>query len=96
MEWAARAVSGHSLKLLEFMKHLDTALRHGVWTWGSPVWSQMLDSLIFMSPFQLRIFYDSMPLGFSIHAFWGKFLRKKTKKLRLGSSTRSLYVVPDV
>jgi len=53
-------VSGPGLKLLEFKKSLDKALRHMVWILGGLVWSHKLDWLILMGPFQLGIFYDSM------------------------------------
>ena len=47
----------HCLKCyLEFKKHLDNALRHMVRFLGGPVWSQELDLIILMSPFQLGIF----------------------------------------
>ena len=46
--------------LTEFKKHLDNALRHRVWFLGGPVWSQELDSMILVGPFQLRIFCGSM------------------------------------
>ena len=46
--------------LPEFKKCLDNALRHGVWFWVGPVWSQELDLMIIVGPFQPRIFYDSM------------------------------------
>lgn len=32
-----------ALRLPEFKKHLDSALRHVVWFLGGPVWSQKLD-----------------------------------------------------
>jgi len=49
--------SGHSPKQLEFK---DNALRHRVWISGGPVWSQELDALVSVGPFQLRLFYDSL------------------------------------
>lgn len=45
--------------LLELKKHFDNALRHMVYFLGSPVWSTELDSIIFVSPLQLGLFYDS-------------------------------------
>ena len=59
MERAAQG-SGHGPELPEFKEHLDTSLRHRVWFLGGPVWSQELDSMILVGPFQLKIFYDSM------------------------------------
>jgi len=47
------------LSLLEFKKHLDSALTHMVWFLGDAVWSQELGSVIHMGPFQIMIFYDS-------------------------------------
>ena len=49
---------GHSSKLPEFKECLDTTLRHRVWFFGGPVWRQELDSMIFVGPFQLGLFYD--------------------------------------
>jgi len=63
-EWSgteqAPQSSGQGPKLMEFKKHLNNALRHRVWTLGGPVWSQELDWMILMGPFQLGIFYDSV------------------------------------
>ena len=50
--------SSHSTKLPEFKEHLDSALRHRVCILGGPVWSEELESMIPVGPFQLRIFYD--------------------------------------
>lgn len=41
-----------------FKKHFDYALRYLVQLLGCPVWSQAVDSMIFMDPFQLRTFYE--------------------------------------
>ena len=46
--------NGHSPRLLEFKEHLDSALRRGVWVWGDPVWSQVLNCMISVGPFQVR------------------------------------------
>jgi len=67
MEQAAQG-SGDSLKLAQFNKHLDNALRERVWILGGAVRSQGLDSTILPGPFQLRIIYGSVIL--SIH--WRK------------------------
>lgn len=51
----------------EFRKHLDIALRRGVWVLGSPVWSQGLDLITLGGPFQLGTFCGSFwvsQLGF--------------------------------
>ena len=45
--------TGHGPKLQKFKKGLDNTLRHRVWIWGSSVWNQELDSVIFVSLFQL-------------------------------------------
>ena len=58
MEQAAQG-SGHGLKLPEFKKHLDNTLSHRVWILGGPVWSQQLDSVIFVGSFQAGKYYDS-------------------------------------
>jgi len=52
-----------ALSLPGFKKPLDNALRHKVWFLGSPVWSQELDLMILLGPFQLGTFYDSMKLS---------------------------------
>ena len=51
-----------ALSLPEFKKRLDNALRHRVWFLGDPVWSQELDLMILVGPFQLKIFYDPIIL----------------------------------
>jgi len=45
--------------LLDIKKHLDSALGLRIWILGVPVWSQQLDSMIFVGSFQLWIFCDS-------------------------------------
>ena len=47
-------------QVLEFEEHFDNALRHRVWILGGPVWSQGLDMVVPVSPFQLRMFYGSV------------------------------------
>lgn len=47
-----------ALSLLEFKKHVDNALRHRVRFLAVPLWSQELDSLIFVDSFRFRIFYS--------------------------------------
>lgn len=49
-----------SLKLMGFKEHLDTAFRHRVWFLGGAMRSPGLDSVIFVGPFQFRIFYGFM------------------------------------
>lgn len=49
-----------ALSVMEFEKRPDNTLRHTVWFLGGLVWSQELDSMIVMDPFQFRIFCDSM------------------------------------
>jgi len=48
--------SDHSTELLEFRERLGCTLRHTAWFWGDPVWSQGLDSMVLVGPFQLRTF----------------------------------------
>lgn len=38
--------------LLDIKKHLDSALGLRIWILGVPVWSQQLDSMIFVGSFQ--------------------------------------------
>ena len=52
--------SDHGPRLAEFKKYLDNALRHRILILGGRVWSQELNLMILMGPFQLGIFYDSM------------------------------------
>jgi len=52
--------SDHGPELPEFKECLDSILRHGVWILGGPVWSQGLDMVVPVSPFQLRMFYGSV------------------------------------
>ena len=61
MEQAAQG-SGHRPELLELNKHLDGTFRHTVWILGGPLWSQELDLMILVGPFQLGILCDSMIL----------------------------------
>ena len=64
---------GHGTKLPEFRKHLDNT--HMVWFLGGPVWNLELDLMVFMSPFQLGIFYDPMALS-TKHLAWVEGLTK--------------------
>ena len=43
---------------MEFKGCLDSALRHRAWILGGAVWSQKMDSVIFVGPFQFGIFCD--------------------------------------
>lgn len=52
----------HDLKLMEYKKRLDTALRHRVEILGVPLRRQELDIIILVSPFQLGISDNSMIL----------------------------------
>ena len=45
--------SEHGPKLIEFMKYLDSALRHRILILGGHVWSQELNLMILVDPFQL-------------------------------------------
>lgn len=54
-----------AFSLPKLNKHLDNILRHMVWFLGGAMWSQGLDSIILMGPFQLKIFYDSVILWFT-------------------------------
>lgn len=67
MEQAAQG-SRHSTKLLELRKYWDITLRHTVWVVA--VWSQGLHSVILVSPFQCKIFYDSMKQGRKWERYW--------------------------
>ena len=55
-----QAAQGSGCTLQEFM---DNTMRHRVWILGGPVWSQELESVVLVGPFQLRIFYGSMILS---------------------------------
>ena len=57
-----RALQGrdHSPRVLEFKMWIETALSYMAWFLGGPVWSQVLNSMIIIGPFQLGIFHDSM------------------------------------
>jgi len=44
----------------EFNEHLGKAFRYRVWILGGPLWSQELDSMILVSPFQPGIFHNSV------------------------------------
>lgn len=59
MEQLSRA-AGTVPGLPELRKHLDITLRRGVWVLGGPVWSQGLDSMTLVCPFQLRTFCGSV------------------------------------
>jgi len=74
----ASQCSGHSPKLTEFQKHLDNTLTY-IWFWGGPMWSQELDSMILVGPFQLGIFYDST---FSYRFHLGHCTAAKSSKIR--------------
>ena len=54
--------SGWGIKLPELKEHLDNTLRHRVWILGSPVWSQELELVILVDPFQLGKFHNTMSL----------------------------------
>ena len=47
--------SVHGPKMLELKECWGTTLRRRVWVLSGPVWSQELDSVILVGPFQLRI-----------------------------------------
>lgn len=63
----------HLHSKLKFRKCLDNALRNMIWLLGSPVWSQQLDSVISVDPFQFRIFYDSLCLLIQSHLHQDRF-----------------------
>lgn len=77
--------SGQSSELPELKEHLETALRHGVWIFGGPVWRQVVDSIIPVGAFQLRIFCDSVILFFPVYFPVLRFLL---------SSVFTLYIHP--
>ena len=52
----------HGLKLMEYKKCLDTALRHRVGILDAPLWRRELDIVILVGPFQLRISDNSVIL----------------------------------
>ena len=58
--WGRLWCRGHGTEPAQVQEVLDNALRHMGWFLGGPVWSQELDLMILMGPFQLRICYDSM------------------------------------
>ena len=46
-------------RMPELREHLDSAPRHWVWIWDSPMWILELDSVIPVGPFPLGILYGS-------------------------------------
>lgn len=50
----------HSPELPQLREHLDNILRNTGWVLGGTVWSQKLNSVIPVNPFQTGVFYDSM------------------------------------
>ena len=56
--------SGHSRKLNEVQESGQCSQTYGL-ILGCPTCSQELDLLILMGPFQLRIFYDPMPVMYA-------------------------------
>ena len=65
--------------LPEFNKHLGNSLIYVVRLLGGPVWSQELDSMILVDPFQLRIFYESKlaTLSGAHFSLGGRWRRRK-------------------
>lgn len=61
LDWAPQG-SAHGPKLTELKKHLNNSLRYRAWILDGPVWSQGLDLMTLMGPYQLVIFCDSMRL----------------------------------
>lgn len=59
MGWAVLG-SGHGCEQLELKEHSNAALKRRVWIWGSSVWSQEVDLMTPVGPFQLGLFCDSM------------------------------------
>lgn len=53
--------TGHGPKMPELQEHLDNSFstEFGFWV----VYRQQLDSMILVSPFQLKVFYHSTSLG---------------------------------
>lgn len=47
-------------ELSELTEHLHSIHKHMVWFLDGAVWSQELDSMILVDPFQLEMFYDSI------------------------------------
>lgn len=62
--------------LPEFKKHLDSALRCRDWTLSDPVWSQELDSVVFVGPFQLGMFSDPILFYTTYVYFWKSDLKE--------------------
>ena len=59
MEQLPRAVGRPGVP--ELREHLDSALRHWVWTLGGPAWSQQMDSGIFsahLNPINCRFIFS--------------------------------------
>ena len=54
--------SGHGPRLLEFKERLDNALIRWVWVLGGSVCSTGLETVITVSPFQLRISQGVLPV----------------------------------
>lgn len=52
--------SGHGTELPKIKMCLDKSVGHRVGVLGHPVWSQGLDLMILVGPFQLRILYNFM------------------------------------
>ena len=59
--------SGHSPELVEFKECLNNALRHWVWILDGAVQSRELNLMILLSPFQLKIFCDSIIMQFWVY-----------------------------
>lgn len=55
--------SGQGPKLSKFRKGLDYTLSHRVSVLGCPVWSQDLEMMILVGPFEFGILYGSMILA---------------------------------
>lgn len=71
--------------MLVFKECLDNACRCRVWIFGGPVWRQVVDSIIPVGAFQLRIFCDSVILFFPVYFPVLRFLL---------SSVFTLYIHP--
>lgn len=58
--------SGHDIKPTRAQETLGQHSQTNYLLWGASVWSQELDSMLVIGPFQLAIFYDSMDTSFPL------------------------------
>lgn len=78
--------------LLELKKHSDNGLRNMVWYLCGALWSQKLDSMLPVGPFQLKIFYHYVILWKNERISFGPKLNNSTLQAR--TTGIYLYVWP--